>query len=53
MEEAQYVIKEIIGSGLVKSMDLVEFNPRLEKGITLAHCLELTDTIAKSIAKLH
>lgn len=53
MKEAQYVIEEIIGSGLVKSMDLVEFNPRLEKGMTLAHCLELTDTIAQSIAKLH
>lgn len=52
MEDAQYVIEELIGTGLVKSMDLVEFNPRLEKGITLAHCLELTDTIAKSVAKL-
>ncbi|MGL5414474.1 MAG: arginase [Clostridium sp.] len=52
MEDAQYVIRELIGTNLVKSMDLVEFNPRLEKGMTLANCLLLTDTIAKSVAKI-
>lgn len=52
LEEGQYVISRLIETKKVKSMDLVEFNPRLEKGITLAHCLKLTDTIAKSLAKL-
>lgn len=52
MEEAKSVIEELIGSRLVKSMDLVEFNPAIEKGMTLEHCLDLAKCIASSIAKL-
>lgn len=49
-EEGKEAIERIIGTNLVRSMDLVEFNPYLDKTTTtLETCLELLKVISKSL----
>lgn len=44
VEEIKYILKEIIQSGLLKSMDFVEFNPLLDKdNKTLDICKDLLE----------
>jgi len=49
-EEGKEAMERIIGTNLVRSMDLAEFNPYLDKTTTtLETCLELLKVISKSL----
>lgn len=53
MEEGEFVLSKLINTGLVKSLDFVELNPRLKNPeLTIKSCLELMKVIFKSIAKI-
>lgn len=50
VEETKKILKGFLSTGLIKSMDFVELNPKLDKDqITLNLCLELIDWIFKVI----
>lgn len=50
VDDVKYIIEYLMKSNLVKSMDLVEFNPALDKGdITLNLVMNLIDCIFKNM----
>ena len=53
IEDTKLILKELINSGLVKSMDFVEFNPILdENDETLNICTNLLEYTSNLIKKL-
>ena len=52
VEDSKYILKELIESKLVKSMDFVEFNPLLdEDNKTLDICNELLEYFVEVLIK--
>ncbi len=50
LEEGKQILEGFLNTGLIKSMDFVEFNPYLdENDITLNTCIHLIDWIFKVI----
>lgn len=51
-QEGKTIIETVLGTNLVKSIDFVEFNPRLDKNnTTLETCIELLNVISNSLKK--
>jgi len=52
LEEGKRVLEKLLSTGMIKSMDLVEYNPYLDEGdITANNCIELVDCIFKTLEK--
>jgi len=52
LEEGKKILSSFIETGLIKSLDFVELNPKLYKPeLTIKNCLSLLDTIFTSIDK--
>lgn len=52
LEEGKRVLEKLLSTGMIKSMDLVEYNPYLDEGdITANNCIELVDCIFKTLGK--
>ena len=50
VEESKYLLSKFLKSGLVKSMDLVELNPLLDKNdVTADIAIDIVDTVFKNL----
>lgn len=50
MEGGKKIIKDLFNTKLIKSMDFVEFNPKLDKeNITLKNCLSLLEEVSNNL----
>ncbi|MFR3499344.1 MAG: arginase family protein [Paraclostridium bifermentans] len=50
MDESKYLLSKLLESGLVRSMDLVELNPSLDKNdITADIAIDIVDTVFKNL----
>ena len=50
MEGGKKIIKDLLNTNLIRSIDFVEFNPSLDKGdVTLNNCLSLLEEISNNL----